>query len=122
MRTYFTNLGLAVVVFRRDIVWCISASWICASIWSLKPKPFPVFVCLFASSYPPFLTSTLNNQVTAVAFTIIHPLALVASALWMKLRGTRRGEGAIHLPEDEEEGVQGRQNGPREVDADALWG
>lgn len=37
-------LGLAVVVFRRDIVWCVAASWIDASIWVLKPKPFPVFV------------------------------------------------------------------------------
>lgn len=37
-------LGLAVIVLRRDIVWCVAASWICASVWTLKPKPFPVIV------------------------------------------------------------------------------
>ena len=39
-------LGLLVVAFRRDIVWCVAATWICASIWSLSPKPYPVFVSM----------------------------------------------------------------------------
>ncbi|KAK7678063.1 hypothetical protein QCA50_019004 [Cerrena zonata] len=98
-------LGLAVIIFRRDIVWCVAASWICASIWTLKPKPFPVFI-------------------TVMIFTFVHPLALVVSALWVRLRGTRR-RGPIALPPDEEEGVtprQGQLRGAREVDAEALWG
>ncbi|CCM01847.1 uncharacterized protein FIBRA_03917 [Fibroporia radiculosa] len=97
-------LGLLVVVLRRDIVWCVSACWMCASIWSRSPKPMPVWL-------------------TAVLFTIAHPLALVVSALWARFRRPR--EGAITLPPDEEEHVRSgghRQEGPREVDVDALWG
>lgn len=93
-------IGLIVIVLRRDIVWCVAATWICASVWSLTPKPFPVWI-------------------TVVIFTIVHPLALVVSALYLKLWG-RKAHGPIHLPSDEE-----RQNGeraPREVDTDALWG
>ncbi|KAI0943138.1 hypothetical protein AcV7_002369 [Taiwanofungus camphoratus] len=98
-------LGLVVIVLRRDIVWCIAASWMCATIWIRAPKPMPVWL-------------------TAVLFTIVHPLALVASMLWVHLRG-RRG-GAITLPPDEDGDVSGRTQdqgrGPREVDVDALWG
>ena len=40
-----TNLlGLAVVIIRGDIVWCVAATWIAVSIWSAKPKPPPVYV------------------------------------------------------------------------------
>ncbi|KIP07381.1 hypothetical protein PHLGIDRAFT_105717 [Phlebiopsis gigantea 11061_1 CR5-6] len=96
-------LSLVVVVLRRDIVWCVAAAWINASIWVLKPKPFPVFI-------------------TVVIFTIVLPLALVASALWLKLRRKAR-EGPIRLPEDGPEGgAQSHERGPREVDAEALWG
>ena len=45
------STGFLVIVIRRDIVWCVAATWICASIWSLKPKPYPVFVrveCLYS--------------------------------------------------------------------------
>jgi len=99
-------LGLIVIVLRRDIVWCVSASWICASIWTLAPKPFPVWI-------------------TVVAFTGIHPLALVAAALWHQLRGSGR-EGAIALPPDEAprngNGQSQQNQGNREVDAEAIWG
>ncbi|GJE93391.1 hypothetical protein PsYK624_095500 [Phanerochaete sordida] len=95
-------ISLIIVVLRRDIVWCVAACWIDASIWIFKPKPFPVFI-------------------TTVVFTIVLPLALVASALWVKMRGGRR-EGAIRLPEEEAEERGGAQRGPREVDAEALWG
>ena len=45
-----TNLlGLIVIALRRDIVWCVAATWICASIWSLRPKPAPVYVRRFTS-------------------------------------------------------------------------
>ncbi|KAI0795783.1 hypothetical protein C8Q75DRAFT_712066 [Abortiporus biennis] len=101
-------LSLLVITIRRDIVWCVAACWINASLWSLKPKPFPVFI-------------------TTVVFTIALPLALVASALWIRLRGGRR-EGVIALPPDEDDthphanGQSQPQRGPREVDAEAIWG
>ena len=68
-------------------------------------------------------SSTYRNvpQITVVVFTVVHPLSLVAAWLWVKLRGSRRGEGAIALPPDEDEAPQARR-GPREVDAEALWG
>ncbi|KAI0074620.1 hypothetical protein K474DRAFT_1685695 [Panus rudis PR-1116 ss-1] len=128
-------LSLFVVVLRRDIVWCIAASWIDASIWTAKPKPFPVFVrdltCAMSNTAHPLIR--LHTQITVVVFTIVHPLGLVVSALWLKLRGGRR-EGAIALPADEEENGDSRQPnangqgqgqrrfGAREVDAEAIWG
>jgi hypothetical protein len=40
-----TNLvSLLVISLRRDIVWCVAATWICISIWTLRPKPQPVYV------------------------------------------------------------------------------
>ncbi|THH30482.1 hypothetical protein EUX98_g3694 [Antrodiella citrinella] len=93
-------LGLVVIVLRRDIVWCIAASWICASIWTLKPKAFAVFI-------------------TVVIFTIVHPLALVTSALLLRFH---KREGAIALPPDENANHTEVHRGPREVDAEALWG
>jgi hypothetical protein len=40
-----TNLlGLFVVMFRRDIVWCVAATWICVSIWTQRPKAVPINV------------------------------------------------------------------------------
>ncbi|KAF9011836.1 hypothetical protein BDQ17DRAFT_1272201 [Cyathus striatus] len=116
-----TNLlGLIVVLTRRDIVWCVAATWICVSIWSLRPKPGPVYI-------------------TVILFTILHPLALVTSYIFHRFY---RPTGRIVLPPDEEgassdydrhpshaettagrqEAVaQGNTNGPREVDAD-VWG
>ncbi|OBZ73489.1 hypothetical protein A0H81_06154 [Grifola frondosa] len=100
-------LGLLVVALRRDIVWCVAASWICASVWSLRPKPFPVFF-------------------TVVLFTIMHPLALVVSVLWTRLRGRQR-TGAIALPPDDGGHAEGHgqeregEHAPREVDVEALW-
>ncbi|KAH9834941.1 uncharacterized protein C8Q71DRAFT_710490 [Rhodofomes roseus] len=100
-------IGLLVIIIRRDVVWCISAVWMCASVWSRQPKPMPVWL-------------------TCVLFTVAHPLALVASWLWMRLRGRR--EGRIALAPDEDGHAQGngqeqgRPGGPREVDAEALWG
>jgi len=40
-----TNLlGLLVIILRRDIVWCVAATWIAVSIWAARPKPAPVYV------------------------------------------------------------------------------
>lgn len=40
-----TNLlGALVVVLRRDIVWTVAAVWVCASIWSQRPKHSSIYV------------------------------------------------------------------------------
>jgi len=108
-----TNLlGLIVIALRRDIVWCVAATWICASIWSLRPKPAPVYI-------------------TVIIFTVLHPLALFASFIYSRFYSGRR----VALPPDdehpglypnrgqsgpreEESAVENR--GPREVDPD-IW-
>ena len=58
-----------------------------------------------------------------VTFTVLHPLALVASSLYFRLKSRHR-EGAIALPPDSERNTRsnGDQRPPREVDAEALWG
>ncbi|KAF9078431.1 hypothetical protein BDP27DRAFT_1309575 [Rhodocollybia butyracea] len=108
-----TNLlGIIVVILRRDIVWCISATWICVSIWALRPKPGPVYI-------------------VAILFTVLHPLALLGTYIhfWFYKRRT------VALPPgDEHPALYGRtdstrsavantesNNGPREVDEDAVW-
>jgi len=98
-----------VIVVRKDIVWCIAAVWIDIAIWSAKPKPSPVFII-------------------AIAFTAIHPIALIFAATWKKLK--REDEGRIRLPPDDnatsgdhprrQQHVAARP--PREVDTEALWG
>ena len=48
---FTTNfLALLVVAVRRDVVWCVAATWLCISIWAEKPKPRPIFVCSFLKS------------------------------------------------------------------------
>lgn len=51
-----TNLvGLFVVMFRRDIVWCFAATWLCVSIWTERPKAVPINV-RFPHTYSVILT------------------------------------------------------------------
>ncbi|PBK84625.1 hypothetical protein ARMGADRAFT_1055522 [Armillaria gallica] len=104
-------LGLLVVVFRRDIVWCVAATWICVSIWSLRPKPAPVYL-------------------TAILFTAFHPLGLLASMIYSQVYKRSR----ISLPGDEHPGLRSSSSGnngnqnhredraAREVDEEAVWG
>ncbi|KAI1798024.1 hypothetical protein LXA43DRAFT_968480 [Ganoderma leucocontextum] len=103
-------LGLIVIIIRRDIVWCVAATWICASVWSLKPKPAPVLI-------------------TVIIFTALHPFALLASYLWSWFRRREeRRTGPIALPPDEQGNPNRRSAGPlgerpaREVDTEAIWG
>ncbi|KAG1840247.1 hypothetical protein F4604DRAFT_1833196 [Suillus subluteus] len=75
--TFGANLiGLVVILMRCDIVWAVAATWICASIWSARPKPAPVYI-------------------TVIFFTVLHPLALLGTLLYRRL--TKR-EGRIALP------------------------
>ncbi|KAI0052355.1 hypothetical protein FA95DRAFT_1387297 [Auriscalpium vulgare] len=92
-------IGLIFVAARRDIVWCVGATWICVSIWTTKLKPSPVYI-------------------TTILFTVLHPLTLVVSAVFARF-GTR-SEGRIRLPPDEPSGTRSgdvEQNG-HEVQAD----
>ncbi|KAG1741257.1 hypothetical protein EDB19DRAFT_1704993 [Suillus lakei] len=100
--TFGANIiGLVVILMRCDIVWAVAATWICASIWSARPKPAPVYI-------------------TVILFTVLHPLALFGTLLYRRL--TKR-EGRIALPTDEEHDTgSSNRRGPREVDAEALWG
>ncbi|KAJ6610466.1 hypothetical protein B0H10DRAFT_2166051 [Mycena sp. CBHHK59/15] len=115
-----TNLvSLVVIILRRDIVWCVAATWICISIWSLRPKPQAVFI-------------------TAIVFTALHPLALIASYIhaYFYSRATvdSNTNGAVALPGDEHPGLHAagqapsaspsetQIRGPREVDTEEAWG
>jgi hypothetical protein len=93
-------IGLAVVLYRRDITWCVAATWIAISVWSKRPKPAPVYI-------------------TVILFTVLHPLALFASFVYHKFYLSRRDTGPIALPE--EEGEEGQNRGPREIDPNG-WG
>ena len=42
-------------------------------------------------------------QAAAITFTIVLPLSLAGVALWTYLKRRKESEGAIHLPEDEED-------------------
>jgi hypothetical protein len=43
-----TNLlGLVLIVTRRDLVWTLASAWVNVSIWTLRPKPAPVYVSLW---------------------------------------------------------------------------
>ncbi|KAJ7460601.1 hypothetical protein FB451DRAFT_1140831 [Mycena latifolia] len=108
-----TNLvSLLVVALRRDIVWCVAATWICVSIWALRPKPQTVYI-------------------TTLVFTIIHPLALIATYIhaYFYSRATVEANGSVALSGDEHPGLRTTQpstesqvRGPREVDPEAVWG
>jgi hypothetical protein len=95
-------LGLLVVIVRRDIVYAVAATWICISVFTARPKPAPVYI-------------------TEILFTVLHPLALLASCLWFWLHERRR-EGRIALGGEEGERGDHEGRGPREVDTDGVWG
>jgi len=112
-----TNIvSLLVIVLRRDIVWCVAATWINVSLWALRPKPQAVYI-------------------TALVFTAIQPLALVAAYIHAYFYSRTAAEngtvvtGAVALPGDEHPGLrtahppsESQVRGPREVDPEAVWG
>jgi len=108
-----TNLvSLLVVALRRDIVWCVAATWICVSIWTQRPKPQAVYI-------------------TALVFTIIHPLALCATYIhaYFYTRNAAQSNGPVALQGDEHPALRADRptsesqiRGPREVDPEAVWG
>jgi len=122
-------VGLLVIILRRDIVWAVAATWICISVFSARPKPALVYI-------------------TEILFTVLHPLALVCSTIWVWLHHRRRGRIALRgeegeraeVPEedhpegavtsvrrgngkaDAHENRRRGDEGPREVDVDGVWG
>ncbi|KAF4579510.1 hypothetical protein EYR36_001324 [Pleurotus pulmonarius] len=112
LAVFLTNLFSALIIAaRRDIVWCIAAVWICVSLWSERPKPAAVYV-------------------TALVFTAIHPLALIAGFVYRRFCRPKR---VVLVAEDEAlyraarapdstGTTNGAQQGPREVDPEELWG
>ncbi|KAI0267415.1 hypothetical protein BC834DRAFT_871219 [Gloeopeniophorella convolvens] len=90
-------IGLLVIATRHDLVWCIGATWVCVAIWLEDPKPVPVYI-------------------TAVMFTVFHPITLVAAILWTRFAG-KRAEGQIRLPPDEETVREGQVTNGHEVHA-----
>jgi len=115
-----TNLiALLVIIFRRDIVWCVAATWLCISLWLETPKPLPVYV-------------------PTIVFTILHPLALLLALVYVQFYAKERRRGHVALHGEDEALHSDRQNGPagggggdgeqreeqreaREVD-EATWG
>ncbi|KIY49769.1 hypothetical protein FISHEDRAFT_40483 [Fistulina hepatica ATCC 64428] len=92
-------LALAVVILRRDIVWCVASTWLNISMWTRRPKPAAV-------------------NVTSIVFTVVLPLALVAAYVQhyfvQKIRRPVRLEGEdpiIHRGVSEDQA-----SGPREID------
>ncbi|KAG9309765.1 hypothetical protein JVU11DRAFT_10139 [Chiua virens] len=117
-------VSLVMILFRRDIIWAIAATWICISIWTASPKPVPVFI-------------------TVVLFTVLHPLALITALVYDQLS---HRQGQIALAEDDADsrrrparhgqasptpqahglglahGSRQEEPGPREVDVEGVWG
>jgi len=91
-------IGLLIVAFRRDIVWCVGATWVCISIFTAKAKPSSVYI-------------------TTILFTVLHPLVLIASSLWIYFNQRREGRGHIALPPDDETTPRA-ENGGEEIHAD----
>nr|GAT42926.1 predicted protein [Mycena chlorophos] len=107
-------VSLLVIIFRRDIVWCVAATWICISLFSLRPKAQSVYI-------------------TAIAFTVVHPLGLLfgfARSYMAKrdLRPTPHGPVALTGDDSDHPGLQNAPSsetqirGPREVDVEDVWG
>ncbi|KAG5652213.1 hypothetical protein H0H81_005792 [Sphagnurus paluster] len=104
-----TNLfALIFIVYRRDFVWCVAATWLCVSIWVESPKPEPVYI-------------------TVIAFTALHPLALIMSHVYARFWSQPTGTGAVALPPGDDalhrEALERQSNGAaREADLEAVWG
>jgi len=98
---YFLSInivGVLIIALRDDWVWCLGATWVCVSIWLKEPKSVSIYV-------------------VAVMFTVIHPVTLIATAL-MRHFTSKRQEGRIRLPPDEDATRGGQTPTGREIHAD----
>ncbi|KAJ8520876.1 hypothetical protein ONZ45_g2390 [Pleurotus djamor] len=115
LAVFFTNLvSIIVIAVRRDIVWCIAAVWICISVWSERPKASSVYI-------------------TVLAFTALHPLALIGGFIYRQFFRRKRvalvtDDDALYRAAARENGRDGntpderRQRGANEIDPEELWG
>lgn len=84
--------ALLFIALRRDIVWCIAATWICISVWSDGVKPAPVYVSVLPKLLLP-LTNIwyadnhldIHSPSPSCAHRSLHPCALLPA-----LRGRAR--------------------------------
>ncbi|KAF8511317.1 hypothetical protein JB92DRAFT_2935233 [Gautieria morchelliformis] len=98
-----TNVvSLLIIALRRDIVWCIGAVWINICIWTARPKSTPV-------------------QATAIVFTILQPVTLVAAAVWQTLRSKPDQGGAIALPPDDEQNEAQSRRSEHGQHVERVW-
>ncbi|KAF9522248.1 hypothetical protein CPB83DRAFT_864746 [Crepidotus variabilis] len=102
---FFTNLfSLVVIVVRRDVVWCVAAMWVCMGVWSSAPKPAGVYI-------------------TEITYTVLHPLGLVVSMVYMWMRGRQEvRRGPVVLEGDEHPGLHGNGHGHGERPAAVAAG
>jgi len=91
-------IGVLIIALRHDWVWCLGATWVCVSIWLKEPEPVTI-------------------HVVAVMFTVLHPITLVATTL-IRHFISKRQEGRIRLPPDEEATHRGQTPIGREIQAD----
>jgi hypothetical protein len=91
-------LGLLIIALRNDWVWCLGATWVSVSIWLNGPDPMPI-------------------HIIAIIFTVLHPITLVIAILTKHFTSKKR-EGRIRLPPDEEASLQGQRRDGHEVRAD----
>ena len=116
-----TNLlGLAVVIVRGDIVWCVAATWIAVSIWTANPKPAPIYVSDQAKMSVQKKKNSTDNKITSILFTVLLPLGLLVTFIYSQIYG----RGRVRLqPGNEHPGLyghdteqpQGIERGPAEV-------
>ncbi|KAF8719204.1 hypothetical protein AX14_011338 [Amanita brunnescens Koide BX004] len=79
-----TNLfSLIMEVFQRDVVWCIATTWVCVSMWIQRPKPVQIYA-------------------TTIAFTAIHPIALLSAIAYVCYARRSERPGPVSLPRDDE--------------------
>jgi len=91
-------VGILIIAARHDWVWCLGATWVCVSIWLKQPKPMPIYII-------------------AIMFTVLHPITLIVAVLARHFLSKRK-EGHIRLPPDEEDATYQAQRPGREVQAD----
>jgi hypothetical protein len=80
-----TNLvALLVIIVRRDIVWCVAATWLCISLWLETPKPAPVYVRSLFRPEETYLKPMLDpdNNIHGTAPARAGPLPPVRAVLW----------------------------------------
>jgi hypothetical protein len=86
-------LSLLIILRRRDIVWCVGATWAAVAIWTSRPKPASIYI-------------------TSLIFTLLHPLGLVTSSVYHFFQRRSKRNREVFLSPDAEGGQPGLYNHP----------